>query len=204
MLSPVGLGAILRAVGWDCSDFDIVNDAIEGQRGGHDLSSDNRWQVLHADLDKGEYDFVLAHPPAGLGPPASPAGSRDPHKEVRRQRLNLWAQTAQFLQRAAGHRVGFALVVGPAPPGADAATSHRAVVDLSALPGAEWISIPEGRALIWGVDAPNTGTLNPRAPGARLGQATARALAKVIVARGRACLPLAGRAALASRLPARA
>ena len=72
-----GVRAQLAQMGWDCSDFDIVNvgvfpDEVEGE---HDLSRDARWTQIIADLKAGEYAGVLAGTPcetasrARTGPP---------------------------------------------------------------------------------------------------------------------------------------
>ena len=74
---PDGVRALLAPLGWDCSDFDIVNVGIfpELPASTHDLSRDDTWDQIFADLRKGEYSAVLAGTPcetasiARTGPP---------------------------------------------------------------------------------------------------------------------------------------
>jgi len=70
-----GLRAHLASLGWDCSDHDIVNVSEDEPLGQHDLSSDQLWSTITADLTQGQYAAVVMGTPcetasrARNGPP---------------------------------------------------------------------------------------------------------------------------------------
>ena len=76
MLRPDGMAALLRELSWDCSDYDIVNGSVEGEKEeDHDLSRGSLWDGIHNDMRKGEFKAIMFGTPcetaskARTGPP---------------------------------------------------------------------------------------------------------------------------------------
>ena len=168
MDSPQGLAAILRAVGWDCSDVDLVNVAVPGGLGGrdaHDLASDAKWQQVLSDLVAGEYEAVVMRPPsATFRASTGPGGPRELRSASRPYGLgkadlsasefeavklgNYFAmQCASLAARAQERGIGF-VIAHPVPPPGCASMFHLPEVSaLAALPGVYTVDFDQTR---WG------------------------------------------------------
>ena len=75
-LRPDGLAAILRTLGWDCSDIDIVNSGVPGEdAASHDLRRASLWDQIQNDMRQGQYQAIFMGTPcetaskARTGPP---------------------------------------------------------------------------------------------------------------------------------------
>ena len=55
---------MLQSHDWDCSDHDLVMaKELQEPVSQHDLGSDANWEVIHADMRKGEYEAVFCGTP---------------------------------------------------------------------------------------------------------------------------------------------
>jgi len=73
-----GISNILRKIGWECLDVDVVNVALGLPKEQQDLSSDHLWASLTSEVSNGAFDFVWMGTPcttfsrARQGPPGPP------------------------------------------------------------------------------------------------------------------------------------
>ena len=131
-----GLSSILRKVGWDSLDVDIVNVGQDGDRSSHDLSSDLLRETLLASLHEGAFGTVFCGTPCDTfsaarhrvpGPPplrsvdfpyGLPKSQLTP-RQFEQVRLGTYfaLQSARLLREAHGLGVGFVIETPEPRPG---------------------------------------------------------------------------------------